>query len=54
LLGFSIPISSALDFRMGYSNGLSPIRPHSGGGKVWYNLGQYNSVWSFGLAFTIW
>lgn len=54
LLGFSIPISSALEFRMGYSNGLTPIRPHSSGGKVWYNRGQYNSVWSFGMAYTIW
>jgi hypothetical protein len=54
LLGFSIPISSSIDFRMSYSNGLSPIRPHAGGGKTWYNHGQYNSVWSFGMAYTIW
>jgi hypothetical protein len=54
LLGFSIPLSSAIDFRMGYSNGLTPIRPHSSGGKTWYNRGQYNSVWSFGVAYTIW
>lgn len=54
LLGIAYPISQALHFNFGFSNSLTPIRPHAGGGKLWYNRGQYNTLWHFGLAYTIW
>lgn len=54
LTGLSFPINQSLEFSIGFSNGLTPIRPHSGGGTTWYNKGQYNTVWSFGLSQRIW
>ncbi len=54
LLGFSYPLSSSLDFNFGFSNSLTPLRPHSGGGKLWYNRGQYNTLWTFGLSYVFW
>lgn len=54
LAALTIPLSSGLDLRIGFSNGLTPLRPHSGGGRTWYNQGQYNSVWTFGLSYNIW
>lgn len=54
ILGIAFPVSQSLDFTFGFSNSLTPIRPHSGGGKVWYNRGQYNSLWSFGLSYVFW
>ena len=54
LLGVSYPLSSSIDFHFGFSNSLTPIRPHAGGGKVWYNRGQYNTLWTFGIAYVVW
>ncbi len=54
LTGLSFPINPSLDLSIGFSNGLTPIRPHSGGGTTWYNKGQYNTVWSLGLSKVIW
>jgi hypothetical protein len=54
LAGLAFPLSSAMDFRIGFSNGLTPMRPHASGGRTWYNRGQYNTVWTFGLSFNIW
>lgn len=54
LLGFSFPLSSSLDFNFGFSNSLTPIRPHAGGGRIWYNRGQYNTLWTFGVSYVFW
>lgn len=54
LMGISFPLNNSLDFNFGFSNSLTPIRPHAGGGKVWYNRGQYNTLWTFGLAYVFW
>jgi hypothetical protein len=54
LLGFSYPIFSGFDFVFGFSNSLTPLRPHAGGAKRWYNHGQYNTLWSFGLSYIFW
>lgn len=54
LLGFSYPIGERMDFHFGFSNSLTPIRPHSGQAKVWYNRGQYNSIWTFGVSYNFW
>ncbi len=54
LLGISFPLTSSLDFNFGFSNSLTPIRPHAGGGKVWYNQGQYNTLWTFGISYVFW
>jgi len=49
ILGFYFPISEKLDFNFRSSNSLTPIRPHKGGGTVWYNWGQYHTHWSLNL-----
>jgi hypothetical protein len=54
LLGVGFAITENLDFRWGFSNGLTPIRPHSSGATRWYNRGQYNTVWTFGISYNIW
>ncbi len=54
LLGFSYPISNSLFATLGYSNSLTPIRPHASGKTTWKNHGQYNSVWTLGLSYIIW
>ncbi|TVQ14983.1 MAG: PorT family protein [Bacteroidetes bacterium] len=54
LLGLSFPLSNSIDFNFGFSNSLTPIRPHAGGGKVWYNRGQYNTLWTFGISYVFW
>jgi hypothetical protein len=54
ILGFSYPITPSFDFVFGFSNSLTPLRPHAGGGRVWYNRGQYNTLWTFGLSYVIW
>lgn len=54
LLGFSYPLFSSVNFNFGFSNSLTPIRPHAGGGTTWYNRGQYNTLWTFGVEVIIW
>ncbi len=54
LFGLSYPLTGSIDFNFGFSNSLTPIRPHAGGGKLWYNRGQYNTVWTFGLSYIFW
>lgn len=54
VLGLSYPLSESLDFYFGFSNSLTPIRPHSGRGRLWYNWGQYHTLWTFGLGYIIW
>lgn len=54
LIGISYPITSYFDFTFGITNSLTPLRPHSGGGKTWYNRGQYNTAWTFGLSYVFW
>ncbi len=54
LLGFSYPISNSLYATLGYSNSLTPIRPHASGQTTWKNHGQYNSVWTLGLSYIFW
>ena len=49
ILGFYYPISEKLDFNFRSSNSLTPIRPHKGGAHVWYNWGQYHTVWCLNL-----
>ncbi|MFN3555755.1 MAG: hypothetical protein ACK4VN_07320 [Bacteroidales bacterium] len=54
LLGITHPLGERLMFHFGFSNSLTPIRPHMGGGKTWYNRGQYNTAWTFGLGYHFW
>jgi len=49
ILGFYYPISEKLDFNFRSSNSITPIRPHKGGATVWYNWGQYHTVWCLNL-----
>ncbi len=53
LAGFYFPVSENLSVHFRYSQGVTPLRPHAGGTQTWYNRGQYNSVWSLGLAYLI-
>ncbi len=52
LIGLYYPIGEIMEMHLRFSQGVTPLRPHEGGTKVWYNRGQYNTVWSFGLSFT--
>ncbi len=54
LLGFSYPISETLFFNLGYSNSVTPIRPHSSGETTWNNYGQYNTLWTLGMSYVVW
>jgi hypothetical protein len=54
ILGFAYPLTEKLNLHFNFSNSLTPIRPHSGGGQVWYNHGQYNSIWTLGLSYNFW
>ncbi len=54
LLGISFPISEALYFQLGYSNSITPIRPHVSGETAWNNYGQYNTLWTLGLSYVVW
>ena len=53
LAGFYFPVRENLSVHFRYSQGVTPLRPHTGGTQTWYNRGQYNSVWSLGLAYLI-
>lgn len=54
ILGIAYPLTEELNVHFNFSNSLTPIRPHSGGGQVWYNRGQYNSIWTLGLSYNFW
>jgi len=50
--GFYLPINDNLNFNLRYSNSITPIRKHQSGIVVWYNWGQYHSLWTFGFEYT--
>jgi hypothetical protein len=54
ILGFSYPLVTNFDFVFGFSNSITPLRPHASGGRTWYNWGQYNTLWTLGFSYTIW
>lgn len=54
LLGISYPIHKSLYFSLGYSNSITPIRPHASGETAWNNYGQYNTLWTLGLSYFVW
>lgn len=51
ILGFYYPLSDKIDFHFRASNSLTPIRPHKGKARVWYNWGQYHTAWLFDLSY---
>jgi hypothetical protein len=53
LLGFYYPVTSQLNFHLRFSQGITPLRPHEGGTSVWYNRGQYNTAWTFGISWNL-
>ncbi len=52
IAGLYYPLREGLDFQLRFTQGVTPFRPHQGGSTTWYNRGQYNTVWSFGLSYT--
>lgn len=54
LAGISFPVFGGFDLEIGLTRSVTPIRAHSGGGKTWYNYGQYNTAWKFGLSYIFW
>lgn len=54
LIGFSYPLGESLYFNFGYSNSITPIRPHVGEQTTWRDYGQYNTLWTLGLAMYFW
>ncbi len=53
LAGLHYPLLERLDAQIRFSQGVTPFRAHQGGSTSWYNRGQYNTVWSFGLSYTL-
>lgn len=53
LLGLYYPVTRQINFHMRFSQGITPLRPHEGGTAVWYNRGQYNTAWTFGLSWDL-
>ncbi len=49
ILGFYYPLGERLDLSFRSSNSITPIRPHKGRATVWYNWGQYHTVWTINL-----
>ena len=54
MAGVCFPLNSSLNMVFGFSNSLTPVRPHASGAKTWIDRGQYHSLWSFGLSYVIW
>lgn len=54
LIGVSYPLNESLYFNFGYSNSITPIRPHVSEQTTWRNYGQYNTLWTLGLAMYFW
>jgi hypothetical protein len=54
LLGLSYPVNESLFFNLGFSNSLTPVRPHASNISRWNNYGQYNSIWTAGLSYVFW
>ncbi len=50
---FDYNIFKNLSINLGFSNSITPIRPHIDNQKTWKNKGQYNSVWSLGISYNI-
>jgi hypothetical protein len=53
IMGFSVPLTEILAFSFRFNQGVTPVRDHASGKQVWYNHGQYNTAWLFGLSVTI-
>lgn len=53
ILGFQVPLGNMLAVSFRLNQGLTPIRDHASGKSVWYNQGQYNTAWTFGLSLTV-
>ncbi len=51
-LGLVYPLNDAWNVSLRFTQGITPLRPHQGQTTLWYNRGQYNSVWGLGLSFT--
>lgn len=50
--GFLFPVYKNLSFNFRYSNSFTPARKHQSLQVVWYNWGQYHSLWTLGLEYT--
>lgn len=53
IAGFNVPIGTNFVFNARLTQGLTPLRDHASGKQTWYNRGQYNTCWSFGLSYSI-
>ncbi len=53
LAGLYYPLGQNLSFHLRFTQGVTPVRPHSGGSSRWWNRGQYNTVWAFGVSYTM-
>jgi hypothetical protein len=54
MLGFAYPIGKSIFFNLGFSNSLTPVRPHESHVNTWNNYGQYNTLWTAGLSYIFW
>lgn len=52
-LGVNYLLFNKFDIGWRYSNSISSIRSHVSGARVWYNLGQQNTVMAFTLTYKL-
>ncbi len=48
-----IPFAKEVNLNFRFSNSVTPVRQHASGQVYWYNWGQYHTLWTFGIEFTI-
>jgi hypothetical protein len=51
--GLYFPVSEKIKINFRFSNSITPIRKHQSGQVIWYNWGQYHTLWTFGAEFTL-
>lgn len=52
ILGMYYPLGEKLNFNFRLNNSVTPIRPHKGRARTWYNWGQYHTVWTLNLTYS--
>ncbi len=50
--GIYFPVTDNIRFNFRFSNSITPVRKHWSQEVVWYNWGQYHTLWTFGVDYT--
>lgn len=50
--GIYFPVNDNISLNFRFSNSFTPVRKHASGHVVWYNWGQYHTLWTIGLQYS--